>query len=53
MARNCHYNQRVAAERASQEEQDDIAADTVRLEVPDIVAWFEPIRNSGGEWRHA
>jgi len=32
-----HYLQRVAAERASQEEPDDAAADRVRLSAPDIV----------------
>jgi len=32
-----HYHARVAAERASQEQPDDAAADAARLEVPDIV----------------
>jgi len=32
-----HYLQRVAAERASQEEPDDASADAVRLAAPDIV----------------
>ncbi|WP_373694937.1 glycerol-3-phosphate dehydrogenase/oxidase [Kineococcus terrestris] len=32
-----HYLQRVAAERASQEEPDDASADAVRLQAPDIV----------------
>jgi len=32
-----HYLQRVAAERASQEEPDDASADAVRLGAPDIV----------------
>jgi glycerol-3-phosphate dehydrogenase len=33
-----HYLRRVAAERASQEQPDDVSADRVRLEAPDIVA---------------
>jgi glycerol-3-phosphate dehydrogenase len=31
------YTKRVEAERASQEQPDDVAADRVRLEAPDVV----------------
>ncbi len=33
-----HYVRRVAAERASQEQPDDVSADRVRLEAPEVVA---------------
>lgn len=32
-----HYVRRVAAERASQEQPDDVSADRVRLEAPDVI----------------
>lgn len=37
-----HYLKRVAAELASQEQPDDVSADRVRLEAPDIVASTRP-----------
>ena len=37
-----HYLKRVAAELASQEQPDDVSADRVRLEAPDIVASSRP-----------
>jgi len=37
-----HYLRRVAAELASQEQPDDVSADRVRLEAPDVVAASRP-----------
>lgn len=37
-----HYVRRVAAERASQEQPDDVSADRVRLEAPEVVAASRP-----------